>query len=99
MRLEIERALRKSKTRREVLEYLASNYPSVFYPAEIAKETRLSPTQVIRAIRGIEGRYEPKNSLISLNLVFVMEGGGRKFYGLTLKGKKVYQRMNSRGAR
>ena len=63
--------LRKSSVRRGVLKYLASVRPETSYPAEIARYTDFSSTQVIGALRGLDGRDETENSLIAHGLVEV----------------------------
>lgn len=37
--------------------------------SEIARQSGLSPTQVVGALRGIKGSYDPEYSLLKLHLV------------------------------
>lgn len=86
-------ALRKSGVRREVLKYLATIHPESSYPAEIAKHTGLSSTQVIGALRGLNKGYVPKNSLISCGLVEMNSVGGKNVYNISLKGLNAYNKL------
>jgi len=76
MDYEVLYALRRSAVRRKVLRYLATIHPQGSYPAEIARSTGLSQTQVLGALRGIGG-YCEKSSLTALDLVEAeLSGGG-----------------------
>lgn len=62
-------SLRKSRSRRDILMLLTSTFPEPSYISEIARKIGASSTEVIGAIRGINGRYAPRRSLLELGLV------------------------------
>ena len=76
-------ALRRSAVRRRVLKYLVT-LPQGSYPAEIARATGLSQTQVLVALRGIGG-YCEKSSLIAFKLVEAELSGGAHLSTASIK--------------
>jgi predicted transcriptional regulator with HTH domain len=76
-------SLRRSAVRRKVLKYLVT-VPRGSYPAEIARATGLSQTQVLGALRGISGNCE-KSSLTALDLVETELSGGAHLSTASIK--------------
>ncbi|MGH2638940.1 MAG: archaellum operon transcriptional activator EarA family protein [Rhabdochlamydiaceae bacterium] len=62
----------KSRVRRITLHYLMNRRRPVAI-SEISRFTNLTMTQVIGALHGIRGQYEPQLSLIHLGLVKMSE--------------------------
>ena len=86
------RALRRSSVRRKIANYLFDISPSSSYTSEIAHHVKTTPTNVIGAIRGMESRYRKEESLLSLNIVELKEGGKDiKLYGITPFGKEILE--------
>jgi hypothetical protein len=86
------RALRRSSVRRKIAQYLFDISPSSSYTSEIAHHVKTTPTNVIGAIRGMESRYREEESLLSLNIVELKEGGKDiKLYGITPFGKEILE--------
>ncbi len=91
------RALRRSNVRKRIAEYLFDISPSCSYTSEIAYNVKTTPTNVIGAIRGMESRYRPEESLLGLNLVEEKHAGKNiKLYGLTSFGKEIIESLNNR---
>ncbi len=74
------KALRRSRVKREVLKYLCPIYPHSAYPALIAYAVDASYENVLGALRGLNGRYKPEDSLCGLGLVEEIPVGGAKLY-------------------
>ena len=81
--------LRKSKTRRMVLGYLAGIYPKKSYAAEIARKTDLRPTDVCGALNGVPNRFKKENSLVELGLVEKHEEKDGCLYSTTKEGREI----------
>ena len=93
----IMRSLRRSSVRKKIAEYLFEISPSGSYTSEIAYNVKTTPTNVIGALRGMNTRYRGEESLLSLNLVELIESGKNiKIYKLTDFGKEMLQTMNER---
>jgi predicted transcriptional regulator with HTH domain len=60
-------ALRKSRVKRKILEYLIAN--GCGYVSEMARYVNVTPTNVIGAVRGMNERYKVCSSLVTLGLV------------------------------
>lgn len=86
-------ALRKSRIKRAILGYLSKIYPKSSYPAEIAEEINATPSNVLYAIKGSDGRYNTSLSLISLGLVEGEEISKQKFYRLTSGGLETFSKV------
>ncbi|MEM4229221.1 MAG: archaellum operon transcriptional activator EarA family protein [Thermoproteota archaeon] len=89
---QIKSSLRKSRLRREVLTFLASIYPEASYSYEISRALGISATQVLGAIKGLPKSYEPKNSLLALELVEEVDWyavGRIKLYRISKLGLRV----------
>ena len=67
----IEKALRRSYVKRRIVLYLANQ--GFGYVSEIARSICVTPTNVCGALRGMNGRYVAKDSLISLGVVNEMK--------------------------
>lgn len=90
--VQIKSSLRKSRLRREVLTFLASIYPEASYSYEISRALGISATQVLGVIKGLPKSYEPKSSLLALELVEEVDcytAGRIKFYRISKLGLSV----------
>ena len=93
----IMRSLRRSSVRKKIAEYLFEISPSGSYTSDIAYNVKTTPTNVIGALRGMNSRYRDDESLLSLNLVEMIESGKNvKIYKLTDLGKDIIQSMKER---
>ena len=79
---EILRSMRRSGLRKEVLKYLANIYPEKAYLSQIAYDLDVQATNVLGVLFGFKGRYVAESSLVSLNLVLIIEKAGKKYYQL-----------------
>ena len=90
------RSLRRSNVRKKIAEYLFDISPSGSYTSEIAYNVKTTPTNVIGAIRGMNSRYRDDESLISLNIVELINSGKHndiKLYKLTDFGKEIVESL------
>ena len=93
----IMRSLRRSSVRKKIAEYLFDISPSGSYTSDIAYNVKTTPTNVIGALRGMNSRYRDDESLLSLNLVEIVESGKNvKIYKLTDFGKEIIASMRER---
>jgi len=93
----ITRSLRRSSVRKKIADYLFDISPSGSYTSDIAYNVKTTPTNVIGALRGMSSRYRDDESLLSLNLVEMIEGGKNvKIYKLTDFGKEIVASMRER---
>ena len=93
----IMRSLRRSSVRKKIADYLFEISPSGSYTSDIAYNVKTTPTNVIGALRGMNSRYRDDESLLSLNLVEMIESGKNvKIYKLTDLGKDIIQSMKER---
>ena len=93
----IMRSLRRSSVRKKIADYLFEISPSGSYTSDIAYNVKTTPTNVIGALRGMNSRYRDDESLLSLNLVELVESGKNvKIYKLTDFGKEILQSMRER---
>jgi len=91
------RALRRSNVRKKIAEYLLEISPSSSYTSEIAYNVKTTPTNVIGAIRGMDSRYKPEESLLHLKIVEEKSGGRNiKLYGLTSFGKEIAESLRNK---
>ena len=91
------RALRRSNVRKKIAEYLFEISPSYSYTSEIAYHVRTTPSNVIGAIRGMEERYKPDESLISLDIIQERNCGNKiRLYGITDFGKEILKTIKDR---
>jgi len=93
----VVRALRRSSVRKKITEYLFDIAPSGSYTSEIAYHVKTTPTNVIGALRGMNSRYRPDDSLLNLNIVELVDSGSNiKIYKLTDFGKEVFETIKER---
>ncbi|RLI51834.1 MAG: hypothetical protein DRO93_15715 [Candidatus Thorarchaeota archaeon] len=93
----IMRSLRRSSVRKKIVDYLFDISPSGSYTSDIAYNVKTTPTNVIGALRGMNSRYRDDESLLSLNLVEIVESGKNvKIYKLTDFGKEIIASMRER---
>ena len=87
----VVRALRRSKIRQKIVEYLFDISPSGSYTSEIAYHTKTTPTNVIGALRGMGSRYKKDESLLSLDIIEQISSGSNdiKLYRITDFGKEM----------
>ncbi len=90
---EIIRSLRRSRVRTEILMYLYKIYPHASYPAEIARNTGIDPTNVLGGLRGMGTRFDVSNSLVEQGVVEKIERGKTTYYRLTERGKMLIESM------
>ncbi len=90
----VVRSLRRSNVRKKIAEYLFDISPSGSYTSEIAYHVKTTPTNVIGALRGMDSRYRPEESLLQLNIVEQIHSGTTsdiKLYRLTNFGKDIVE--------
>ncbi|MEA1994106.1 MAG: archaellum operon transcriptional activator EarA family protein [Euryarchaeota archaeon] len=87
-------SLRKSKTRRNVLEYLIDIRPKRSYPSEISRSIKIQSTDVCGALKGVPKRFKEENSLTALGLVEKIENEGKLLYRATPLGCKTWWALN-----
>ena len=87
----VVRALRRSKIRQKIVDYLFDISPSGSYTSEIAYRTKTTPTNVIGAMRGMGSRYKKDESLITLEIIeqITTEHDDIKLYRITDFGKEM----------
>lgn len=91
------RSLRRSSIRKKIADYLFDISPSGSYTSDIAYNIKTTPTNVIGAIRGMSSRYRDDESLLSLNIVEVVETGKNvKLYRLTDFGKEIVKSLREK---
>jgi len=88
----VSRSLRKSRVRSEILMYLYNNYPEASYPAEIAKNTGIDFTNILKGLIGT-GRFDAANSLLKQGVVEKIERGDETYYRLSERGKLLVEGM------
>lgn len=88
----VTRALRRSKVRKKITEYLFDISPSSSYTSDIAYHVNTTPTNVLGALRGMGNRYKKDESLIYLKIIEQIENNDDiKLYRITDFGKEVIQ--------
>ncbi len=93
---EILRSLNKSNLRERILLFLFDIDPKYAYPSEIARSVRSDPSNVLGCLKGMRKRYSKERSLVSMNLVEIVERKGHSYYGITKKGKEVSKYVKER---
>lgn len=89
---DIYRSLKKSRVRSEILMYLYNNYPEASYPAEIAENTGIDPTNILKGLNGT-GWFGTAKSLLKQGIVEKMERGNETYYRLSEHGKSLIESM------
>jgi predicted transcriptional regulator with HTH domain len=69
--------------------YLYKIYPDASYPADIARNIGIDPTNILGGLRGMGSRYGKSNSLIERGIVEKVELEDATYYRLTERGKVV----------
>ena len=88
----VTRALRRSKVRKKIVEYLFDISPSGSYTSDIAYHVKTTPTNVLGALRGMGTRYKEQESLIQLGIIEQMENRDDfKLYRITDFGKEIME--------
>ena len=87
------RSLRRSRVRTEILMYLYNHYPKASYPAEIARDTGIDPSNVLGGLRG-RGRFDGSSSLLNQGFVEEMSQGDIPLYRLSERGKSLMERIH-----
>ena len=90
------RSLRRSRVRTEVAMYLYKIYPAASYPADIARNTGIAPTNILGGLRGMNHRFDESNSLLGLGLVDKIGNNGATYYKLSERGKSVMDSLNKK---
>ena len=88
----LTRSLRRSRVRSEILMYLYNNYPEASYPAEIARDTGIDPTNILKGLKGT-GRFDAAKSLLKQGVVETIERGNETCYRLSEQGKSLIEQM------
>jgi len=92
--LQVLRSLRRSRVRTEIVMYLYKIYPNPSYPADIARNTGIDPTNILGGLRGMGSRFDKSNSLIERGIVEKVELEGATYYRLSERGKSLIERLN-----
>ena len=79
---EIIRSIKRSRTRVDILKYLANIYPDKAYLSQIAFALDKQATTVNSALTGSGHNYAKESSPLSLKLVSIIDRSGRKYYQL-----------------
>jgi len=88
----VVRALRRSKVRKKIVEYLFDISPSSSYTSDIAYHVKTTPTNVIGALRGMGTRYKQDESLLHLNIIEQLDNKEDiKLYRITDFGKEIVE--------
>lgn len=89
----VARSLGKSRVRSEILMYLYKNYPEASYPADIARDTGIDPTNILKGLKGT-GRLDAPKSLLNQGVVEELEQGDIPLYRLSERGKSLVESMH-----
>ena len=94
---QILRSLRRSRVRTEIVMYLFKIYPDASYPADIARNIGIDPTNILGGLRGMGSRYDKSNSLIERGVVEKVELEDATYYRLSERGKSVIESLGMGG--
>ena len=94
---QILRSLRRSRVRTEIVMYLFKIYPGASYPADIARNIGIDPTNILGGLRGMGSRYDKSNSLIERGVVERVELEDATYYRLSGRGKSVIESLDMGG--
>jgi len=94
---QIVRSLRRSRVRTEIVMYLYKIYPNASYPADIARNTGIDPTNILGGLRGMGSRFDKSSSLIERGLVEKIEHEDSTYYRLSERGKALIESLNMVG--
>ena len=73
--------------------YLYKIYPEASYPADIARNIGIEPTNILGGLRGMNHRFDESNSLLGLGLVDKIGDNGATYYQLSEHGKSVIEEL------
>jgi predicted transcriptional regulator with HTH domain len=90
----ISRSLRRSRVRTEIVMYLYKIYPKESYPAEMARNIGIDPTNILGGLRGMSNRFDESNSLLKMGLVDRIERDNVTYYRLSEPGKDLVESMS-----
>ena len=90
---DVFRSLRRSRVRTETLMYLYKRYPMASYPAEIARNTGIDPTNILGGLRGMGSRFDESCSLLNVRLVEKVELGNATYYRLSERSKRFIESL------
>jgi hypothetical protein len=90
---EILRSLRRSRVRTEIVMYLYKIYPRASYPAEMSRNIRIDPTNILGGLRGMGSRFDESNSLLKMGLVDKIERESIAYYRLSERGKELIESL------
>ena len=93
-RIQVSRSLRRSRVRTEVALYLYKIYPEASYPADICRNTGITPTNILGALRGMGKRFDKSNSLVGLGLVDEIRVNDTTYYRLSERGKSLIENLD-----
>ena len=93
-RIQVSHSLRRSRVRTEVALYLYKIYPEASYPADICRNTGITPTNILGALRGMGKRFDKSNSLVGLGLVDEISVKNATYYRLSERGKSLIEHLN-----
>ena len=93
MRIHVLRSLRRSRVRTEVAMYLYKIYPEASYPAEIGRNIKIEPTNILGGLRGMNQRFDESNSLLGMGLVDKIGDNGATYYRLSEHGKSLIEEL------
>lgn len=94
-RIRVARSLRKSRVRTEIAMYLYKIHPEASYPADIARNIGIEPTNVLGGLRGMPRRFDKSNSLLGMGLVDIIKDNGATYYQLSEHGKSLMEELIS----
>jgi predicted transcriptional regulator with HTH domain len=77
--------------------YLFKIYPDASYPADIARNIGIDPTNILGGLRGMGSRYDKSNSLIERGVVERVELEDATYYRLSERGKSVIESLGMGG--
>ena len=97
LELQILRSLRRSRVRTEIVMYLYKIYPDASYPADIARNIGIDPTNILGGLRGMGSRYDKSNSLIERGIVEKVELEDATYYRLLERGISVIESLGMGG--
>ena len=95
-RIQVLRAIRRSRVRTEIAMYLYKIYPEASYPADIGRNIGIAPTNILGGLRGMNHRFDESNSLLGLGLVDKIGDNGATYYKLSERGKSVIESLNKK---
>jgi len=77
--------------------YLYKIYPNASYPADIARNIGIDPTNILGGLRGMGSRFYKTNSLIERGIVDKVELEGAAYYRLSERGKALIESLGMVG--